>query len=209
MKIRSGFVSNSSSSSFIVSGNYENKHFKRLFARGRKHLPIAKIRRLLKRGFRETWVGHAITLHELQHKEDTWRPAEDGEGGIAYRNYGMCVACNELDEIRFLLKLQVSFIGVGHYGHETYLYRKGDKYVMKFRNYGIEIGTYHRGKSWDGILKEFKEEEKWGGKRRNAPYRKIPFKEIMTDEQASKLIEKIDKQKAKKKTTKRKRKVRK
>ena len=198
VKIRNGFVSNSSASSFVVFYlGHELKPDKKgiLHSNGiKKSLTKRQVEGLKKRGFRPTWVGHPSRLNEIGYNEtNTWMPATNEETGeVIYENLGLCVACNEYDEIRYLVKAQISFIASGHYGHETYLYHKGDDYIMHFRNYGNEVETYCYNKSYKEIIKYIE----W--KADDPPYRKMPLKEILGAKDTKKVREKISKQKGKK-----------
>lgn len=153
MKIRNGFVSNSSSSSFIV------KDFDKFLNNNSRPLLTPLIRRKLKKyGFKETGLSSPSCLeHTDETKNEIYKPVVDN-GKILIRNYGYRVTCNEMDVIQWLVKNNIGFIAAGHYGHVTYLFHKDDKYVMVFRNIGVEIETYYHDNSWNEIIKKIKKE---------------------------------------------------
>ena len=115
MKLRNGFVSNSSSSSFIVSMKEPHTY------------PVPKenllsdddMKKLREYGFNELKDENGIT-HEFR--------------------YG--VLCNEDDVIEFLLKNDMSFEAECHYGHYHVFYFKDKDLVVQAWNYGSEISTY-------------------------------------------------------------------
>ena len=168
MKIRNGFVSNSSSSSFIV------KDIDNFGASKRKPLLNASIRRkLVKFGFKETSLVSPFQFENMTEKEnDIFKPIIcDGE--IVLKNYGYNVSCNEMDVIQWLVKNNIGFVASGHYGHVTYLFHKNDKHVMVFKNIGAVVETYHSDNSWEDIMAEIKED----GGFENSVYR-IPINEL-------------------------------
>jgi len=151
MKTRNGFVSNSSSSSFIVR---DINYFSLKDLKKGSTLNKSTINKLIKRGFKETWVAHPSRLLEIERYEGTWKPILDTDGSIVGRNFGLFVFCNQDEQIEFLVKEQISFIASIHYGHTTYVYHKGDNHVMYFKNYGCEVETYHYADSFDKIAKQ-------------------------------------------------------
>ena len=166
MKTRNGFVSNSSASSFIVHHfNWKSKGI----------LDAKTIKKLLKYGFKETHISHPSHLDNADYKDkDIWKAAIEKDGTIISKNYGYWVSCNQDEVIQFLVKNDIGFIATGHYGHVTYLFHKGDKHLMVFRNYGAEVETYHYDKKWEEITKGWKE---YG----NEPYQRITIKDILEE----------------------------
>jgi hypothetical protein len=192
MKSRSGFVSNSSTSSFIV--RYQN------FDVFQKDCPFVKrlnkriVDRLKKYGFKSTWIRHPSRLDELHDTDDAWKLHIEPKSKKPYEeNLGLWVVCNENEVMRFLIRAQVDFVASCHYGHETYVYHKGDRYVMRFRNLGNEVETYHQGDKFEKIVKKWHEYDDIGFPFK--PYEKMPLTRIMEQKDAKKVYEKISKQK--------------
>lgn len=172
MKMRNGFVSNSSASSFIV------RHIDGIGNMGGKSkglLNKATINKLLKFGFKVTGITHPSHLDcngNADYKDQSvWEPWKNDKGEVITQSYGYWVSCNEDEVISFLVKNDIGFIANGHYGHVTYLFHKGDKHVMVFRNYGAEVETYHHDKKWEEISETW---EKYG----SAPYYRMPIKDL-------------------------------
>jgi hypothetical protein len=172
MKMRNGFVSNSSASSFIV------RHIDDIGNMGEKNsrgglLNEATINKLLKFGFKVTGITHPSHLDNADYTDQSvWEAWKNNKGKVITQSYGYRVSCNEDEVISFLVKNDIGFIANGHYGHVTYLFHKGDKHVMVFRNYGAEVETYHHDKKWEEISETWKQ---YGGK----PYYRIPIKDLM------------------------------
>lgn len=115
MKTRCGFVSNSSSSSFVV----EMKERHTYPMPEENQLTEEQMKTLREYGFSEL-------------KDDKNIPQE----------YRYDVLCNESDVIEFLLKNDIPFEAECHYGHyHVFYYKKTDK-VVEAWNYGCEISTY-------------------------------------------------------------------
>ena len=125
MKIRMGFVSNSSSSSFIVSV------FKDYFEKSDKIISENVEKRLIKFGFKKTSVINPEQYE--QYKEDkamVYIAAED----LTY-NYGYSVICNQDEVISFLIKNRIPFTASEHYNHYKLFYKGGDT-IYKIANFG-------------------------------------------------------------------------
>jgi len=116
MKTRTGFVSNSSSSSFIVSATEKHDYSKN----PKPQLSESDTKKLLDYGFR------------TMRNNDRSPPFE----------YRYDVLCNESDVIEFLLKTDIPFEAECHYGHYHVFYFKNKDLVIEAWNYGCEISTY-------------------------------------------------------------------
>ena len=125
MKIRQGFVSNSSSSSFIVSvfnvfssGPDEEK--KRL-------ITLAQQEKLLDNGFKWTWSSSPMQVE--------YGGADETVEREKHPNLVISVTCNEDDEIGFLLDAKIPFCAVTHYGDYHVIF--DGKHIVKILNQGM------------------------------------------------------------------------
>jgi len=160
MKIRHGFVSNSSTSSFIVSvyhqdlGSIDQKQL----------LSNDQIQILLDYGFQYTSIRHPSALEILEsyffgtnRRQEIWSDVsfedideiyhESLDKTIAgYRYYyhlGYHVICNQDDVIEFLVKHHIPFTAVVHYGQCSVFYDGEGTDIVRARNYGEEYAMYH------------------------------------------------------------------
>jgi hypothetical protein len=163
MKKRQGFVSNSSASSFIVP----HIHYFTKYAKKGK-LNKKEIDKLLKYGFKETGLIHPSHMDIYHEGDDGWKVQVADDGRVISQSFAHWVSCNEDEVIKFLVINDIGFIANGHYGHVTYLFHKGDKNVMVFRNYGAEVETYHYDKKWEEITRFWKVAS-------GEPYTQIPI----------------------------------
>lgn len=140
MKIRSGFVSNSSSSSFIVRA-HEAKHRKNgKFLRYVNLITAAKEKKLNEFGFFKTY---AYGPHQVLANGDEQREEEKDvvENKYENYNYGYYVTCNQDEVILFLLQNKIPFVAEEHYGHYNVFY-DGKETVVRAVNYGNIMATY-------------------------------------------------------------------
>lgn len=123
MKIRQGFVSNSSSSSFLViskKSEFANKCFENDLTPEQENL-------LNEYGFRNT---AAVFSDKIERDE---------EGGY---NWVCEVTCNQDEEAIFLIKNKISFKANVHYGHETWLYDAEKDELIIAQNFGSQLEMY-------------------------------------------------------------------
>lgn len=140
MKIRTGFVSNSSSSSFVVRV-HEAKHGKDgKFVCYKNILTPTKEKKLRQFGFFKTY---AYSPHQVPARADEQRLEEKDVVDSKYENfnYGYDITCNQDDVTHFLLKNRIPFVSEQHYGHRHVFYDGKDK-VVEAVNFGVILSMY-------------------------------------------------------------------
>ncbi len=120
MKIRQGFVSNSSSSSFLV-------FHKDAFGKDEPKLSDEQAEKLENFGF------YMVNAHYIDQVPPEVAITEDSY------NYGYHVHCNEDEVFEFLLKNKIPFVADRNYGRETIFYNEGDDFVIVVQNYGKQM----------------------------------------------------------------------
>ena len=140
MKIRNSLVSNSSSSSFVVM-------FKDDILNPKKEkisLTKKQIKILENEGFK---LSHLIHPSHVDHAgiDDMWIKNKKELLEAYSASYVKSISCNQDDVIYTLVKNKIPFTASVHYGHETYVYPKGSKYIYMFYNRGLEVETYYSG----------------------------------------------------------------
>ena len=127
MKTRSGFVSNSSSSSFIVKAMDDS------FAKKPKKALTAGQTRLLKKN------GFQLSLAYYPDQVDYGHSKKLSAADKRFANWTRFVSCNQEDEITFLLKNQISFSADLHYGHRSMEYDGKTDVLIISQNFGKQI----------------------------------------------------------------------
>ena len=126
MKIRNGFVSNSSSSSFIVQ--IEDNWF---IKEGRPfNVDKEKISLLEEYGFTKTSRNTPLSFKERTEDEEEQH----------YMHYS--VSCNEDDVMAFLMKNNIPFKASCHYDHYYIMMKKDADLYIYASNFGNEIDMY-------------------------------------------------------------------
>ena len=134
MKIRNGFVSNSSSSSFVVRANKSTYDKDGKFKCYVSTITNEQRKALKKFGFCKTNAYSPQGVEWLLEEE-----RKNNELGKNY-NYGYCITCNQDDVTKFLLENQIPFIADIHYGHTTLIF--DGKTVEEAVNYGTIMAMY-------------------------------------------------------------------
>ena len=126
MKIRKGYVSNSSSSSFVVEVR-DNFKSKKLL------IPKNTINKLVSYGFK--WMnGYSQNIVFVPAEEKkSFANFSDNENVNLYFD----VTCNEEEVYEFLFKNHIPFIASIHYDYELWVYNGGDYYEI-FNNYATQ-----------------------------------------------------------------------
>jgi hypothetical protein len=133
MKVRFGFVANSSSSSFIVLikdawGTEKNTDF------------IATkedILKLIEYGFKYTDTTNPFRYEELRSVNNA-EPVEKS----GYEALALAVACNESDVLYFLVKNNIPFKASTHYQNHYYAYGRGWENIIRAENFGQTMCMY-------------------------------------------------------------------
>ena len=139
MKIRDGFVSNSSSSSFVVI-------VKDWLSRDAEPDLLATPADI------EKLIGYGFTPSSCMSPSSL-------EAGAKYRSVRLngkyayslvySVSCNEDDVIEFLVENDIPFKAAVHYGHASVFYRRGEKAVRFVANPGVAYEMYGASKSYE------------------------------------------------------------
>jgi hypothetical protein len=136
MKTRQGFVSNSSSSSFIVRRQGLRDDI----------IQTTTIQDLALKefGFRKTTAHNPHQLPPFHDKEE-WKTERKLLRLKVYKkgfNFGYEVICNQNVVITFLVENRISFVAACHYGHESVLYDGKTDTMHVGVNYGSIMETY-------------------------------------------------------------------
>ncbi len=132
MKIRNGFVSNSSSSSFVVRVKDDD-----MFSiRGEGWLAAGEdIIKLRNYGFK------GCNLLSPFDKNDTMKRSGE-EFKDYYISMRYSVACNQDEVACFLVENNIPFKASVHYDNEYWSYRKDNDYILMAENFGITLAMY-------------------------------------------------------------------
>ena len=165
MKTRNGFVSNSSSSSFVVK--YKKMSYDAIAKKPVETFLLNEheVKLLQEQDFTLSNLTHPSHVETSQEK---WAP-----GGVKVKDNQditliKSVSCNQDEEMDFLVAHNIPFIANVHYGHQHVFFERDGKYVYILQNYGDEAETYFQGdiKGYLKMLKTAKTE----------PVVKIPVK---------------------------------
>lgn len=147
MKIRDGFVSNSSSSSFVVrvrASEYDvicQDPFKVKRKAGDMLITDEQLEAL--KAFRFEFA--LDTLHASQ-VEMGMKPKKASVKRATMAH--LSVHCNESEVVEFLVKNRIPFEGVGHYGHYSIFLRPDQDKVYVAENMGLMYEMYGTAIPW-------------------------------------------------------------
>lgn len=132
MKIRNGFVSNSSSSSFIVKVddfNYNTKQKERIITPEQEQFLVGN-------HWKYTHIRSPSSLLTIANYENGILDCDpkDGDANFFGANLGYWVTCNEDEVIDMLTKERIPFTASCHYGHYTVIFDGKEMYELQ--NYG-------------------------------------------------------------------------
>jgi len=126
MKIRNGFVSNSSCSSFLIR-NWECLDQKKL-------LSEEQIEKLVEYGFKPVNTYSTMALECADWRFESLAMPDDWEEPPLGYAYG--VTCNQDDVIEYLVAHEIPFKALCHYGHQSVIFDGDVVYIIP--NFGIE-----------------------------------------------------------------------
>ena len=133
MKIRNGFVSNSSTASFLVKYREYSQEEKGYVIVPR--LPKTTAKKLEKFGFRKANFYTAIQVSG-NREDEAYTVKEDDSYNYVYENM-----CNEEEPINFLLDNKIPFEASLQYD-QYYMKYDGKNKIIIATNYGITLGMY-------------------------------------------------------------------
>jgi len=136
MKTRSGFVSNSSSSSFVV--RRVDLHTDAKTTTPKQDLALEGF------GFRKT-IAHSPHQVPTFYDKKAWKEEASWMRRKYYKtgfNYGYEITCNQDEVITFLIENRISFVASCHYGHESIVYKGEENVIYIGQNYGAIMETY-------------------------------------------------------------------
>lgn len=123
MKTRAGFVSNSSSSSFVV------RRFDDMFSSNKKSCLTKEQEKLLKEN------RFVLQICYYPHQVDMVNRATTKKD-LQIADWVKSVSCNQDYEIEFLLQHRISFMADVHYEHYTMIYDGKSDVLLIAQNYG-------------------------------------------------------------------------
>jgi hypothetical protein len=171
MKIRNGFVSNSSSSSFLVK--IKSDEMEKIFLESNKTFLSKENMKLLKQyHFQETNCNDAFLLENV----DSFDSKKDLQSEKSYLYYN--IVCNQDYVMSLLVKNNIPFTAAIHYGHELAVFEKDSEMVYFFKNFGR---IFH---SYDSIKENIEEIKMYG----NKPYTTVPIKNYQYEDKEIKQI---------------------
>jgi len=146
MKLRNGFISNSSSSSFIISTGEHEKIWTEMGHKVElnKIATDEDIKKLIEYGFKPRQDEISPTCLELAYPVDLdyTETIDINNTGKTPECYYYQVVCNEDNVLYFLIKNNIPFKASTHYGHETYIYERNSDIIWHMENIGVACEMY-------------------------------------------------------------------
>lgn len=161
MKIRTSFVSNSSTTNFIIRIKQDDwfKEKNRLF--------LANDEDIVK--LEEYGFERINLINPFKNEEDRMIKSGNPDNYLSMKYF---VTCNEEEVIEFLVKNNIPFKASVHYGHYYMSYKKDSDYIFRATNYGLIFNMYGED-NYDYFTEE--DMKKLDFK----PYQKIPKSEYI------------------------------
>ena len=129
MKIRQGFVSNSSASSFVVRIVLDSLWYRRCEEFTANAEDIEKLKKF---GFQPSNLTSPFL-----HEDSILLSEEDKHISMKYH-----VVCNQDEVLYFLVKNNIPFKASCHYQQEFVSYKKDSDYIFAADNFGLALDTY-------------------------------------------------------------------
>lgn len=157
MKIRNGFVSNSSSSSFVVR-RYESVGgmIKNVLAED-DDIGLQQLGFKLQMAYYPDQVSEFVEDHSINEKLDSFL--------VDLHHWCKHVSCNQDEIVEFLLKARISFTADIHYGHSSMVYDGPSDVLLIAQNFGKQIQMSGTDKMTFASMKETKPVERTTGKK--------------------------------------------
>uniref|UniRef100_A0A6M3LIT4 Uncharacterized protein n=1 Tax=viral metagenome TaxID=1070528 RepID=A0A6M3LIT4_9ZZZZ len=133
MKIRIGFVSNSSSASFIIQNQRDDWNDKDPL------LSPNEISKLKKYGFLEVYASHHEQIDNYNRGQDEvkiYKNAQYESGKHLLPDFSYYVSCNEDQVIDFLTQNNIPFSALVNYGCGHMFFEKDSDHITYLCNYG-------------------------------------------------------------------------
>ena len=174
MKIRTGFVSNSSSSSFVV--HKMNQRFdsgKRIQS---SQLTPTQEKALEEFGFIKTYINSTYAVpftrkdwdkeqkrfqREFNRRVPKGKNSEFAEQARQEYTWAYSLICNQDDVLNFLIEQKIPFEALVHYEHESYFYEPDKDSLVIAQNFGNQFSMHPVSKETTTMGHAYKEPVKF------------------------------------------------
>lgn len=156
MKYRNGFVSNSSSCSFIVPCRQSKVVGSKIC--NERVISEEKEKKLLAKGFKYAKKGDPALIEAT---DDLARDSEYDPFWVSKEptnHLGISLPVNSCDIIELLGRLKVPFRALDHYGHVSLFYDGKSKDYLEVDNTGLSYSMYGRDDWWDILCPKEKQD---------------------------------------------------